>query len=150
MYSRYSDGTFGVWYGADRVETTVFETVHHWRRQLLDDAGFNKPGVQMERKVYKVRCDAALLDLRGSVGAYPGLVHPSDYTLTHQVGARMYREGHPGLVVTSARCEGECYAILNKTVLSNPRQVCFLTYITKENGVVVERTPGTTWMTIPQ
>ena len=149
MRSRYSDGTFGIWYGADQVETTVFETVHHWRQQLLEDVGFNKPGVKIERKLYRIRCDAALLDLRKAVGAYPDLIHPSDYTLTQQIGARMHREGHPGLVSRSTRCEGECYAILNKSVLSNPRQVCYLTYITTEKGIAVERTPGENWMTIP-
>lgn len=149
MRSRFSDGTFGVWYGADKVETTAFETAHHWRQQLLDDAGFNMPGVKIERKVYRVRCDAALLDLRAAVSSYPALVHPSDYTLTHQVGARIHREGHPGLVSRSARCDGEIYAVLNKAVLTDPRQVCFLTYITTDKGIVVERTPGTSWMTIP-
>ena len=35
--TRYSDGTrYGVWYGSLELQTTVYETAHHWRRFLLD------------------------------------------------------------------------------------------------------------------
>jgi len=146
MKTRYSDGTFGVWYGADSIETTVFESVHHWRTQFLHDAGFIQPGIKVERKVYSVRCDAALVDLRPKITACPALVDPADYTLTHQVGAKLHREGHPGLVTKSARCSGDTYAILNPQVLSSPRQVTFLTYTTTERGVTVEREPGVIWL----
>ena len=142
MRSRYSDGTYGVWYGADSIETTVHETVHHWHAGFLRDAGFTQPGISIERKVYRVRCDAALVDLRPAVARFPSLVDPLDYTLTHQVGAKLHREGHPGLVSKSARGVGEVYAIFNRQVLSGPRQLCFLTYTTTETGVAVEREPG--------
>ena len=142
MRSRYSDGTFGVWYGADSIETTIFETVHHWRSGLLEDAGFVGHGIRMERKVYSVRCDAALVDMRGALTRYPALIDPVDYTFTQQVGGRLHREGYPGLVSRSARCDGEVYAILNPAVLSGPRQNCWLIYTTTADGVEVERSPG--------
>lgn len=142
MRSRYSDGTFGVWYGADSIETTIFETVHHWRSGLLEDAGFVGPGIRMERKVYSVRCDAALVDMRSALARYPALIDPVDYTFTHQVGGRLHREGYPRLVSRSARCDGDIYALLNPAVLSDPRQNCWLTYTTAPDGVEVERSPG--------
>ncbi|WP_263768566.1 RES family NAD+ phosphorylase [Propionivibrio soli] len=150
MRSRYSDGSFGVWYGADSVETTVYETVYHWREGFLRDAGFTQPGIRIERKIYLVRCDAALIDLRPTVTACPALVDPDDYTLTHQVGAKLHREGHPGLLSRSARCSGDVYAVFNPRVLSDPRQLCFLTYTTTDAGsVTVERQPGTVWLELP-
>lgn len=150
MRSRYSDGSFGVWYGADSVETSVYETVHHWRTGLLADAGFNRPDIRLERKVYRVRCDAALVDLRPAVAHEAALLAPDDYTLTHQIGTKLQREGHPGLVTRSARCDGEVYAILNPKVLSLPRQACLLTYVTTADGSVrVEREPDSSWMWIP-
>jgi len=145
--SRFSDGTFGVWYGADCMETIVFETVHHWRNGFLDDAGFLQPGISIERKVYLVQCDAALVNLRDVVPNFPALIS-DDYTLSHQVGSRLYREGHPGLVSQSARTDGAIYAVLNQDVLSNPRQYCFLTYTTTANGVEVERMPGDLFMSL--
>lgn len=140
--SRFSDGSFGVWYGADSVETSIYETVHHWRYGLLDDAGFIEPGIRIERRVHLVRCDAALIDLRNAVSKYPMLVDKENYTLTHQIGGRLHHEGHPGLVTISARCEEVVYAILNSAVLTTPRPHCYLSYITTENGVDVERIPG--------
>lgn len=149
MSSRYSDGTFGVWYGADLIETSVHETAHHWRQGFLNDAGFSQPGIVIERKIYSVRCDAALIDLRPSVPKFRALVDPVDYVLTHQVGAKLHREGHPGLMTKSAQCQGDVAAVFNAKVLSDPRFQCFLTYTTTPNGVAVERSPGIVWMTLP-
>lgn len=146
--SRYSDGSFGVWYGSDTIETTIYETVYHWRNNLLADAGFTAPGIKIERRVHLVRCDAALVDLRSLVKHHPMLVDKTDYTLTHQLGGRLHREGHPGLLTKSARCSGNVYAILNPAILSNPRPNCYLTYTTTEKGVEVERAPGELLLTV--
>lgn len=147
--SRYSDGSFGVWYGSDTLETTIYETVHHWRNSLLADAGFTAAGITIERRVHLVRCDAALIDLRDMVTQHPMLVSPNDYTVTQQVGGRLHREGHPGLLTVSARYAGDMYAIFNPAVLSNPRPHCYLTYTTTDDGVDVERTPGELLLSVP-
>jgi len=148
--SRYSDGSFGVWYGSDTLETTIHETVHHWRNRLLADAGFNEAGIIIERRIHLVRCDAALIDLRDTVTQHPMLVSPNDYTVTQQVGGRLHKEGHPGLVTASARYAGDVYAVFNPDVLSNPRSNCYLTYTTTNEGVDVERTPGESLLSIPE
>lgn len=147
--SRYSDGSFGIWYGADSVETTIHETVHHWRNGLLADAGFLQPNVKIQRRVYNVRCDAALINLATQLDQYPALVSPHDYSFCQQVGARLHREGHPGLISVSARCSGKIFAILNANLLSNPRHHSYLTYTTTPDGISVERTPGEILLTIP-
>ncbi len=74
--SRHSDGSFGVWYGADTLETSVRESAHHWVHGFLADAGFERETVVGERQVYAVACRAALLDLRQAVPHAPGLLHP--------------------------------------------------------------------------
>ena len=147
--SRFSNGSFGIWYGSGDVETTVYETVHHWYYGLLSDAGFCHDGVAIERKVYWVRCDAALLDFRPLVQDYPGLVDGHDYSLTQAIGARLHREGHPGLVTQSARCDGTNYAVINPNVLSNPQHTCFLTYRLAGGRVEVERQQGRNWLSVP-
>jgi hypothetical protein len=147
--TRYSDGSYGVWYGADSLPTSIHETAHHWRRNLLEDVGWeNEEGVAIERKVYLVRCDAALLDFRPRLADYPALVDPISYHLTQQIGARIHHDGHPGLVNRSARCEGDIYAVFNPRVLSNPRALCFLTYRIEGQAVAVERRPGEVLMRI--
>ncbi len=144
--SRYSTGRFGVWYGAESIETTVHETVYHWRR-FLADAGWDAEGV-IERRVYWVHCSSLLLDFRPLVDEHAGLVHPRDYTLTQQLGARLHREGHPGVVSRSARCAGEIFDVFNPNVLSDPRTACFLTYQLRGGTVTVERDPGVTWLEV--
>lgn len=147
--SRFSAGNYGVWYGAYTMATSVYETVHHWRNGLLADAeGFLQPGVAIERKVYRVGCNAALVDLRPLIGDYPALVAGDDYSLTQQVGARFHHDGHPGLVTCSARCDGDIVAVFTPNVLSTPRPACFLTYRVTADGVQVEREPGQPWFVI--
>lgn len=142
--TRYSDGSFGIWYGADTVETSVHETVHHWKNRLLHDAGFdqrvisgNRESITGDRLIYGVRCDAALVDLRPRIVDYPALVDPESYHFTQPVGARLKAEGHPGLMSLSARCGGVVYAVLNPDVLSNPKIQSYLTYRLTRQGVQV-------------
>jgi hypothetical protein len=142
-----------VWYGADSLETRVHETIFHWRNSLLEDAGWHTmEGVISERKVYRVMCDAGLLNFRLKIDKYPALLDPSPNGchLTHQVGARFNHEGNPGLTSQSARCDGGICAISKPKVLSNPRQICFLNYRIKGSSVVVERTPGDVMMILDQ
>jgi hypothetical protein len=147
--SRFSDGSFGIWYGSATAETTVYETTHHWVNGFLADAGFERERVTAERKLFKVACDTALLDFRPLVDEFPKLIHKTDDRDTQQIGARLNREGHPGLVTASARqAGGENYAILNPAVLSNPRSLCELTYRLGDGRIVVEKKPGVAWMEI--
>ncbi len=140
--TRYSDGSFGVWYGAASLETSIYETVYHWQ-QFLDDAGWaSLDGVAIGRKVYCVICEAVLLDFRSKIDRFPGLVDKNSYHYTQQIGARIHHEGQPGVVTRSARCGGETFAIFNSRVLSAPRPSCFLTYRQEERTVVVERQLG--------
>ena len=145
--SRFSDGSYGVWYGAESVETTVHETAWHWYNGLLADAGFQNERVVAERKVYTVACKAALLDFTGLTGEYPDLLHPSDYGTAQRVGARIHHEGHPGLLIQSVRHrEGRNVAIFNPAVLANPRMKCHLSYRLEEGRITVQKQPGRTWM----
>lgn len=147
--SRFSDGRYGVWYGADTVETSVRETVYHWVHGLLSDAGFEREAVVAERRVHAVACEAMLLDLRRAVRRAPAVVHPTDYASAQAVGARLQREGHPGLVSPSVRhAPGLTYAVFNPAVLSNPRVHGHLTYRLQGGQVVVEQKPGRRWLTI--
>jgi hypothetical protein len=148
--SRYSDGSFGAWYGAGSVEATVYETAYHWYHGLLLDAeGYTAATVAIERRVYNVACDALILDLRPRVDRFPALLHETDYAFTHQVGARLRREGHPGLLAPSVRySKGLNYVVFNPAVLSRPRVNCLLTYRLKGEHILVEKRPGTTWRRI--
>jgi hypothetical protein len=87
--------------------------------------------------------------LRPAVASFPALV-ADDTALTQAIGARLHREGHPGLVSRSARGDGDVYALLNPRVLSDPRPVGSLTYRTTVSGVAVEREPATVWLWVDE
>jgi len=148
--SRFSDGSFGVWYGSDALETTVHETAYHWSRGFLADAGLERRSVVIRRQLFSVSCRAGLLDFRPAVRNYPQLLHKSDYSFTQGVGSRMHREGHPGLVTLSVRHSGGLnYALLNPAVLSEPQHHSYLVY-RLQNGIIgVEDPSGNGLMKIP-
>ena len=147
--SRFSDGSFGVWYGFDTVKTSVYETAYHWFSGFLTDAGFEKEKDMGERNLYEVACDAALVDLRPLATPQSGLMHKTDYSTPQSVGARLHREGHPGLVTASVRhAAGQNYVVLNPDVLSNPRNHGQLTYRLEGHRIVVEKQPGVAWLKI--
>lgn len=147
--SRFSDGTYGVWYGSESVETTVYESAYRWYVGLLCDAGYEHQVVMAERKVYTVTCSAALLDFRKASHDHADLLHPSDYVFCQSVGARIHREGHPGLLTPSVRRPaGENAAIFNPDVLSKPRLNCQLSYRLDGDQIMVEKQPGVAWLTL--
>jgi hypothetical protein len=149
QHSRFSDGTYGVWYGSESVETTVYESAYHWYSGLLSDAGYEREAVIAERTIVSVACAATLLDFRKAARTFHELLHPSDYSYTQSVGVRIHREGHPGLIIQSVRRpNGENFAIFNPAVLANPREISQLTYRLDGNSIIVEKQVGKTWMTL--
>jgi hypothetical protein len=143
LRTRYGNGSFGVWYGALSLETSIHETAFHMVKEETGIEGNQGPIIR-ERAVYQVHCRALLIDLSGKAKAFPGLV-ADDYGLTQQIGERLHKEGHPGLLAPSARHAGGATVIaLTPAVLNNPRSFCFLTYCCDpvRRTVKVERQPG--------
>lgn len=149
--TRYSDGrSFGVWYGSQDVETTVYETVFHWHRFIMDSFAGVDRNIVGERRVFAVRCDALLIDLRGRERAHPELVDRRSYAATQALGAYLYAQGGNGLLVRSARCAGINGAIFRAQRLSNVRDRMLLTYRCNpgRDQCKVERASGRTWMQV--
>jgi len=149
--TRFGDGTrYGVWYGALDVETTVYETVFHWHRFLMDSFAGEDREVVGERRVYDVRCEALLIDLRGKERRHPDLVHRTSYAATQRLGAFLHAQGSNGLLVRSARGKGVNGAIFRRERLSNVRERMLLGYRCNpaRDHCTVEREPGRAWMTV--
>lgn len=149
--TRYSDGLdYGVWYGSFDIETTVYETVHHWQTFLVDSFPNLDREIVGERRILRTRCDALLVDLRDKESREKRLTDRRDYTFTQQLGRYLKLQHQNGLLARSARCSGINAAILTADVLSNVRDQSFLTYRSNPMGdtVRVERTPGRKWMEV--
>ncbi len=149
--TRFSDGVrYGIWYGSRDVKSTVYETVFHWHRFLLDSFADENRVIIGERRLLDVRCDALLIDLRGKQKRFPALVSRTRYTFTQSVGAYVHEQDLNGLLVDSARCAGVNAALFKPERLSNVREKMFLTYRCNptEDKCVVERMPGKAWMNV--
>lgn len=148
LFTRFGDGTYGVWYGSLEMKTTVFETGFHMLKAERAVEGLDEVVVR-ERAVYRVKCRAILIDLRDKQKSFPELV-ADNYGFTRQIGQRMNREGHPGLLAPSSRYNGTNIVIFNPEVLSDPRLHCYLTYFFDPLtlNVRVERTVGRTWLRV--
>ena len=149
--TRFSDGLlYGVWYGSLELETTVYETAYHRHRFLRDSFPALDREIRGERRVFQVRCDAILIDLRGKEDAEPRLVDRTSYAYTQPLGAYLQAQGTNGLLIKSARCAGVNAPIFRPEVLSQVRDLCHLTYLMNptRDTASVERTPGETWLRI--
>ncbi|HEY6863711.1 MAG TPA: RES family NAD+ phosphorylase [Burkholderiales bacterium] len=153
--TRFSDGlAYGVWYGSLELETTVYETVHHRHRFLADAFPGEDRAIANERRVFEVRCDAILIDLRGRERKEKRLVDRSSYAFTQPLGRYLHDQGQNGLLVRSARDirpkGGVNAALFRAEALANVRDLCHLTYLMNptKDSARVERTPGRLWMEI--
>jgi hypothetical protein len=149
--SRFSDARqYGVWYGSLDVKTTVFETVLHWHRFLMDSFADVKEEIIGERRVFDVRCDAVLVDLRDCEKQAPQLTDRKSYAFTQALGRYLVEQQQNGVLFPSARCNGVNAAVFTPARLSNVHDRTYLTYryAPKSGSVKVERAAGRTWLTI--
>ena len=140
--SRYSDGSFPVWYGALDETTALHETAWHALQQVRQTPGVREI-IHRERAVWRVRATGVFLDLRHKLTDMPTLIDEG-HADTQALGKRLAAT-HPGLVAPSARCaHGACLVAFVERVLSDPRLSYYLTYrIDSVNGTVgVERAPS--------
>lgn len=136
--SRFSDGTYPVWYGSTETETTVYETAYHMLQDessIIDNEEYHI--IYRDRVIYSTHCEAILVDLCGKEEEYPDLVS-NDYSHTQQIGKKLQSQGHPGLLSRSARCEGKNINIFKKRVLSQPKVITQLHYMIDLKKKVVQ------------
>jgi hypothetical protein len=123
--SRFSDGSYGVYYAGHSLETAVRETAYH-RGKFL--ASTNEPACEVDMRAYVARPMQPFLDIRGP--RFNHLHHPDDYGPS-QAYAKPLREGGDwGLVFRSVRHEGgECIAAFKPQAVSIPVAAAALAYV---------------------
>ncbi len=123
--SRFSDGSYGVYYAARDLETAIRETVYHRERFMRYT---QEPGGELDMRTYVGQIKKPMLDIRGR--AYRDLHAPDDYRPSQQF-AKPYRiAGAWGFVYRSVRhAGGQCIAALRPPAVSIPKQGIHLTYI---------------------
>ncbi len=104
--SRFSDGSFGVFYASRLLETAIRETVFHRERFL---ARTREPATQLQMRSYHCHIACSLHDLRGG---YPAAHDPDDYGASQRLASALRAQNSSGVVYDSVRHRGgHCAAL---------------------------------------
>jgi hypothetical protein len=132
--SRFSDGTFGVFYAAKNLETAIAETKYHRERFMR---ATNEARLDLDMRVYLVDLEANLHDLRGLSAQYPLVYHAEDYGGGQHLARSLRKTGSNGIAYDSVRWStGECVAVFRPRLLSNCRQGQHLAYVWNGAAIV--------------
>ena len=125
--SRFSDGSYGVFYAARELETAIAETAFHRERFMR---ATDQSRMEVDMRVYAVDLDGALHDLRGRAASFPLVYSRDSYGPAQELAKQLRDEGSDGLVYDSLRRErGECAAVFRPRLLSGARPERHLCYV---------------------
>lgn len=124
--SRFTDGSYGVYYCASSLEAAVAETCHH---RTLFLAATQEPSLELTMRVYRNRVVQRLHDIRVGYEA----LHQADaasYPVAQRFARPLRNAGSWGLLYRSVRLPGsECAAIFRPRGVSIPVQGPHLRYV---------------------
>lgn len=126
--SRFSPGSYGVLYAADRFDTALAETIHHHQCFMARTA--EPPGwaSQFREIVLDVNVTAAH-DLRGDPAMFAAALLPDSYVESQRLAADLRAGGSEGIVYPSCRQPGgECVALFYPDLAARPVQGRHLDY----------------------
>lgn len=125
--SRFTDGSFGVFYAGITLNTAIAETRHHRARFL---AATDEPAQEVDMRVYAVDLNADLHDIRSLADSHGLLYNPDTYTHAQGLATELRDAGSNGIRYWSVRHPGgECAAVFRPRFLSNCRQERHLCYV---------------------
>jgi hypothetical protein len=126
MGSRFSDGSYGVYYAAEALETAIRETIHHLELRLR--ASGAAPD-DMDQRAYVGKIEGTFVDLTADRDAAASLMDPEEYGLSRTFGATVRAAGEDGIVFESVRhADHRAIAVFIPTRVSPPVQERHLRY----------------------
>ncbi|MGJ8651771.1 MAG: RES family NAD+ phosphorylase [Opitutaceae bacterium] len=124
-YTRFSDGSFGVYYAAKSLETAIEETKYHRARFL---AATEEADQEITMRVYSGGLKCRLSDLRPEL--YAPVLKPDSYEASQAFAREQKGQGANGLLYPSVRHEGgHCVAVFRPKALAIPKQRMHLKYV---------------------
>jgi hypothetical protein len=123
--SRFTDGTFGIYYAGDMIDTAIAEHKHHAEAFLADTS--EPPGV-FDHRVIEATVNCALEDVAREPRA-ADILHPNDYRASRAYGAALHEARADGLVWPSVRrAGGACAGLFKPRLVRNARSAYYLGY----------------------
>ena len=134
--SRFSDGSYGVYYAAGNLATAIAETAYHFARFAADSADDSR---YEDMRVLVGRIDAEFHDLESVPDAdRRPLLDPDSYVASQAFAASLRRQPTNGLHYPSVRhLTGHCVAAFRPKAVGIPKQTKHLKYYW--DGVAVRR-----------
>lgn len=124
--SRFSDGSWGVFYAARERATAIAETRHHHARFLQATA---QPAMHLPMRLYHVVIDARLHDLRPRVAAFEACHDADSYAASRELARRLRAAGSDGVVYRSVRqAGGQCVGLFNPLGARDCLHAAYLLY----------------------
>ena len=119
--SRFSDGSWGVYYAAESLDTAVAEVSHHRGVFLARTA---EEAIDIDLRWIQADLMDRLHDLRGQGAAMPGVYDPDSYGSSQELARMLRSQGSQGIVYDSVRRPlGQCVAVFKPKSLRNARAV---------------------------
>jgi hypothetical protein len=114
--SRFSDGSYGIYYCGDRFEVAVAETVHHFERFM---GNTNEPAGDAQYRELTAAIAGSLHDLRGE--SFQECLSPDDWRSGQSLGASLHSVENDGIIYLSVRWpEGQSAALFWPNVVRQP------------------------------
>jgi RES domain-containing protein len=124
--SRFSPGSYGVFYAARERSTAVAETRHHQARFL---AATQEGPMHLPMRLYHVAIDSKLHDLRPAGAADAAVMDPDSYTASQALGSALHTQGSGGVAYRSVRHErGQCVGLFRPRGASRCLHAAYLLY----------------------
>ncbi len=122
--SRFTDGSYGVYYAANNSATAIAETAYHRARFLAATA---EPDTSIFMREYVGAVLQPMADI--SSGDFAYLHHPDDYTPSQVFASAQRARGHAGLLYLSVRNPGGfCLAAFKPNALQPVVQAAHYEY----------------------
>lgn len=124
--SRFSDGSWGVYYAAETLDTAVAEVGYHRGVFLARTA---EDAIDIDLRWIQADLMDRVHDLRGQGAASPAVCDPAVYDPDHygvsqDLGRSLRAQGSQGIAYDSVRrAQGQCVAVFKPKALSNARAV---------------------------
>lgn len=123
--TRFSDGTFGVYYAALEYETAIYESISSRERFLKYT---NEDACELQMRVYRSKIRKELHDVRNK--QYSKLHIKDNYNESQKFGVKLRGMKSWGLIYNSVRFDkGNCIAIFRPPALSKAEQYDHLRYV---------------------
>ena len=124
--SRFTDGSYGVYYAGDSIEVALFETMHHHGRFMAATA--EEPGWTSDFRELVGALDADLHDLTDT-DVFAELYNPENYAKPQSLGGQLRQAESNGILYESVRYpEGQAVAIFWPNVAGIPKQSQHFSY----------------------